>query len=207
MQTLNMMFNLATGQVLDFGNSKSRRLQVMIGGLLGSLVLVVLWGWAAGSRDLSLLLANTYKLPLIVLMSTLVALPAGLLSRKLLNSPYRSSDFIGSYSSGLLSAGLVMAVLAPLLALFYNTSAVVGPIIAEGSVALALLVGGLIFLRGVLVRSKAEGIKGAAVLIPVVVVLALQGLAIMQLIAMAGHILPESTAITTGIDGLLKLSL
>lgn len=203
MQTYSMLLNLAWGRSVNLGESRAQRMQIIIGGLLSALVLAVFWGWAAGSRDWALVLANTYKMPLIVMASALISLPAGLLALKLSNAPYRSSELMASYSSGLLSGTLVLAVLAPLLALYYNTSAFAGPILAEGSVGLAILVGALIFLRGVMQRSK-DGPKNWQVWIPVLVVLVLQAIAIFQLIALVSPILPDTTLFTQGIDSVVN---
>jgi len=204
MQTVATLLNLACGrQALADDDSRAKRLQIVIGGMLASLLLSSLWGLAAGSGDLALALANVYKLPMVVLLSTLSALPAGLLAWKLVGARYRASELLASYSSGILSGTMVLAVLSPLVALYYHSSQWAGPVLAMGTVFLALIVASVIFIRGLVSRVKDEASK-ISYLLPIVVVLVMLLATLVQLIALASPILPELTVFDGGLDRMIQ---
>jgi hypothetical protein len=94
---------------------------------------------------------------------------------------------------------LVLAVLAPLVALYYHSSAWAGPVLGMGSAMLALGAGTIMFVRGVVRRLEPGATKGA-VLLPVTVVLGMQLATLLQLGALAAPIFPERTPFSGGID-------
>ena len=197
------LLNLACGQELVAGrDGRASRLQAVISALLAALVLAGLWGAAAGSRLLSLSLANLYKLPMIVLLTALSAIPAGLVTWKLIAAQYRATDLTLSYALGVFAGTLVMAVLAPLVALYYHSSSWAGPALGMGSVFLAITVGAAIFVRNLVLRVPAEVARWTVVL-PAVVLLAMQLASLVQLVAIASPILPEITVFDGGIDRII----
>ncbi|MBN2360336.1 MAG: hypothetical protein JXR83_12860 [Deltaproteobacteria bacterium] len=203
MNTVATLLNLACGRpALADDDSHAQRLQIVIGGLLAAVALASLWGLAAGCRVLPVAIGNLYKLPMIVLLSTLGAVPAGLLAWKLTGAEYRATDLLANFTSGVLSGTLVLVVLSPIVALYYHSSAWAGPMLALGSVFLALFVGSLIFVRGV-GRRVGEGWKKWSVVLPVVVTIAMQLATLLQLIAIASPILPEVTVFDGGLDRVL----
>jgi len=200
MNTVATLLNLACGRpALDDDDSHARRLQIVIGGLLAAIALASVWGLAAGCRVLPVAISNLYKLPMVVLLSTLGAVPAGLLAWKLTGAQYRATDLLANFTSGVLSGTLVLAVLSPILALYYHSSAWAGPMLALGSVFVALFVGSLIFVRGVGRRVGANW-KSWSVVLPVVVTIVMQLATLLQLIAIASPILPEVTVFDGGLD-------
>ena len=54
--------------------------------IAAALALASLWGIAAGSASASLAMANAYKVPMVILLSALTALPAGLVTLRLTNA-------------------------------------------------------------------------------------------------------------------------
>jgi hypothetical protein len=197
------LLNLACGQELVAGrDGRASRLQAVISALIAALVLAGLWGAAAGSRLLSLSLANLYKLPMIVLLTALSAIPAGLVTWKLIAAQYRATDLTLSYALGVFAGTLVMAVLAPLVALYYHSSSWAGPALGMGSVFLAITVGAAIFVRNLVLRVPAEVARWTVVL-PAVVLLAMQLASLVQLVAIASPILPEITVFDGGIDRIM----
>jgi len=204
MQTVATLLNLACGrQALADDDSQAKRLQIVVGGLLASLVLSSLWGLAAGSSDLALALANVYKLPMIVLLSSLSAVPAGLLAWKLVGARYRSTELLASYSSGILSGTMVLAVLSPLVALYYHSSQWAGPVLALGTVFLALIVASIIFIRGLITRVREQS-KIIHYMLPILVVVVMLLATLVQLIAVASPILPELTVFDGGLDRMIQ---
>jgi hypothetical protein len=206
MKTISTLLNLACGRdALADDDSRAKRIQIIIGGILGALVLSSIWGIAAGSRELAVALPNLYKLPMIILVSTLSALPAGLLTWKLTGAPYRSSEIGASYSSGVLSGGLVLAVLAPIVALYYHSSETAGPVLAMGSVFLALVVAFIIFSRSLYRRVSLHAPK-ITMILPALVVILMFIATLVQLIHLASPILPEQTIFDGGVDRMLQNS-
>lgn len=83
---------------------------------------------------------------MVVLLSALCAVPGGLLAWKLCSSPLRPSELLVSFATSIMSGTLVMAVLAPLIALYYQTSAWMGPMLGLASTFTALTVATVTFL-------------------------------------------------------------
>jgi len=197
------LLNLACGRPLpEEEDGRSRRLQLVAAALLASLVFAGLWGLAAGSSSPVLALANLYKVPMVVLVSTLAAIPAGLLTWKLSGADCRATDLLLSFATAVFAASLVLATSAPLVALYYHSSTWAGPALALGSVLLAVATGLLLFGRGVWLRLS--GMTSRLRVVPAVLVLAVVQLAcLVQLVALASPILPEWTLFDGGIDAFL----
>lgn len=200
MGTLVTLIDIACGRAIPAeDDGRSRRLQLVVFALLASLVFAAAWGLAVGSRSAGLAIANVYKVPMVVLLSCAFAAPAGLLAWRLSGTRVRGSDLALGFAGGVFGGTLVLAVLAPLVALYYHSSAWAGPVLGIGSAGLALLAGTIMFVRGV-VRRLAPGTKKRTVLLPVAVTLAMQLLTLLQLTALASPIFPERTALSGGID-------
>lgn len=204
MNNFMMIFNLACGQHLpEQEDCRARRLQLTVMALLGAMVLSGLWGMAAGSSSLSQALANVLKVPMVVLISSLVALPAGLLTWKLSGARMRGTDLVVSLAAGVFCGTAVMAVMAPVVALYYHSSAWAGPFLGMGSVWTAIAVGAVIFVRNALHRASA-GARKRDVFFPVAVTAVMHLAVMMQLVALAAPILPELTVFDGGIDQLMS---
>ncbi|MCC7383620.1 MAG: hypothetical protein IT384_17400 [Deltaproteobacteria bacterium] len=203
MQTFVTLLDLACGQPFRAEDDvRSRRWQLIVAAALASLACAAIWGLAAGSGDLRLALANVYKVPMVILLSTLCAVPAGLLTWKLTGSELRLTDLLIGFFTGVFAGTLVLAVLAPLVALYYHTSAWAGPMLGLGSTFTALLVATIVFIRGV-VRRAPPNLARAPLLMPVLVVVAMQLATLIQFIAVASPILPETTVFDGGIDQMI----
>ena len=200
MGALVTMLDIACGRPIPVEDSgRWRRLQLVVFALLASLVFAAAWGLAAGSRSAVLAVANLYKVPMVVLLSCAFAAPAGLLAWRLSGTRVRGSDLALGFAGGVFGGTLVLAVLAPLVALYYHSSAWAGPLLGIGSAGLALLVGTLMFVRGVVCRLE-PGTRKRSVLLPVAVTVAMQLLTLLQLASLASPIFPERTAFSGGID-------
>ena len=200
MGTLVTLIDIACGRPIPAADDgRSRRLQLVVFALLASLVFAAAWGMAAGSRSAALAVANLYKVPMVVLLSCAFAAPAGLLAWRLSGTRVRGSDLALGFAGGVFGGTLVLAVLAPLVALYYHSSAWAGPVLGIGSAVLALLAGTVMFVRGVMRRLE-PGTRKRTVLLPVAVTLAMQLLTLVQLASLASPIFPERTAFSGGID-------
>ena len=188
----------------DGDESVARKLQLTIACAVAALLFSAIWGIAAGSGAASLALANTLKVPLVILLSALCAIPAGLLALELSGIRYGAADLLLSFASGVFAGSLVLAVLAPLVAVYYHTSALVGSKLAIGSVFAAIAVGVMIFARSAYARAGDRSNR-VAVTIAVAAFSAILLIAMVQFVAIAAPILPDASAFDGGIDTLMGL--
>jgi hypothetical protein len=179
-------------------DGRARRLQLVIAALLASLVFALIWGIAVGVRVPHLMFANTWKVPLVIFLSSAFAAPAGLLTWKLSEAKCRATDLLLGFASGVFTGTLILAVLGPVVALYYESSAWAGPVLAQVAIAIALASGSIVFARGVMARHG----KDKRTLLPIAVFKVVQIATLLQLIALVSPILPERTHADHGIDGL-----
>lgn len=202
MTTLLTLLDIACGRPIPAHDAgPARRLQLVVFALLASMIFAGAWGVAAGSQTTGMAVANLYKVPMVVLLSCAFAAPAGLLAWRLSGAAVRGSDLALGFAGGVFGGTLVLAVVAPLLALYYHSSAWAGPVLGIGSAILALVTGTVMFVRGT-IRRLPPGTSRMAVLLPVAVTLGMQVLTLVQLAAIAAPIFPERTLFSGGIDRL-----
>ena len=202
-QTFRTLLDLAGGEPLADDLGRAKRLQLLTSAGLLSVVFAAVWGLAAGSGSLQLALANVYKVPMVVLLSALSAVPIGLLTNRLLGSKMRPGDLIACLAASVFAGSLVLAVLSPLVAVYYHTSTWAGPTLALASAGLATLASVALFLRSALASGPGvDRFKNVAV--PVATVATMQLAVMVQLIALASPILPEETRFDGGIDQLVQ---
>ncbi len=200
MNLIVRLLNLACGQPLPpEDDGRARRLQLVLAALLLSLLFALVWGVAVGIRVPQLMMANAWKVPLVIFLSSAFAIPAGLLTWKLSQAKCRASDLLLGFSGGVFTGTLVLAVLGPVVALYYESSQWAGPILAQAVIGLSLLSGLVVFSRSVM--SRLEGNRRTVVL-PILAFNAIQIATLLQLIALVSPILPEHTHADHGIDGL-----
>ncbi len=204
MRSLSLLLSFAAGHPLpDEDDGPARRLQLGVLAWLAALVFAAIFGAAAGSSSLGLALGNVVKLPVVVLLSTLCALPAGFLAWKLSGEAISGSNLLLSFGSAVFSGTLVLAALSPLVALYYHTSAWAGPALGVGTVFLSLFVASALFVRGASARVK-EKRSRKGIIAPVFVLLFMQSATLLQLVALASPILPEVTVFDGGVDRILE---
>lgn len=204
MTTFLKLFDLAGGAPLpEEADGPAHRIRLMTAALLAACGLAAIYGLAAGSTDIGLAVSNLYKMPMVVVLSALAAIPAALVAWKLTGAVTRATDLLMGLAAGNLTGTLVLAVLAPVVALYYHTSGWLGGTLALGAAALAMLVGVVTMLRGVASRIP-EGASNGAVAIPVMVMVAMQLAVMVQLIYVASPILPEITVFDGGMDAVLS---
>ncbi len=108
-----------------------------------------------------------------------------------------------SFSTAMFGGALVLAALAPIVAIYYHTSAIVGVPLALGSVIAAIAIAALIFARSVYQRLPTVGSRKAS-LFAVALLVLLYCAALVQFIALASPIIGELTPFDTGVDGWLR---
>jgi hypothetical protein len=178
----------------------SRHAQSLLQRAGRTLVMAAAWGVAAGSARPMLALLNVYKVPMVLTLSLLVALPAVLVTRSLFRIAVSPLELLTAIVTGLERGALVLIGFAPLIAVYAYTSQWVSPVLAQWSGGLALLCG-LTSLCVELTRLQAP--KGALLALSIVTAVAL-GLSMVQLISLATPVLPVHTAFGAGIDGMIR---
>ena len=179
--------------------SRSHQIVLAISALFAGLVLSSLWGLAAGSTSATLAVANAYKVPMVIFLSALTALPAGLVTLRLVNATLPAHKLVGSFATSIFGGTLVLATLAPLVAIYYHTSSIAGLPIVLGSVFVALATASLLFGRSV-ARQLAGDPRRRASLVAVGVLVALYLAALLQFVAMASPIIASATPFEGGFD-------
>ena len=202
MRTFSNLLDAARGRGVDKLGPAERVRLISAAGLF-SLVFAALWGVAAGSTSPMLAGANALKVPMVVLFSSLAALPAGLLAVRLSGSTEKTSELALSFSSAVFAGTLVAGVLAPIVAIYYQTSNWAGPYLGMGSVFLSIGVAALLFFRNA-VRGVPKAEQSSRV-IPKIVLAVVTLAALPQLIALASPILPETTVFDAGVDSVVKV--
>ncbi len=206
MSLFSTILDLACGRELPAEKKgAASRGTLAIAALFFALLLSSVWGAAVGSKVIPLAIANTYKLPIILLAALTAALPVALLSWKLGATPGRASRLVLPACVGLFSAALVLAVSSPILALYYHSSQWAGPLLAQGSVVAAIVVGLLTFVRALFVVCDEDTARLTLVL-PICVLSGTHLAALLQLIALWSPLLPERTTFDQGIDQLADKS-
>ena len=177
------------------------RAHLIAGSLLGALAFAGLWGLAAGSGSLAQAVASGFKAPMVLLLSALSALPAGVLAVKLAGVDLRARDLVASFASALMGGGLVLAALAPIVAIYFHTSARYGIELGVGSVFAALAIGAVVLVRNLHARLKPAAPRVIA-WIPAALLCALFGIALVQFVALASPIMGGPTVFDAGVDRL-----
>jgi hypothetical protein len=171
-----------------------------------ALVLSSLWGVAAGSASASLAVANAYKVPMVILLSALTALPAGLVTLRLTNAKLSAVELASAFALAIFGGTLVLATLAPLVAIYYHTSSKAGVPVAMGSVFISLGTATLLFGRSVarrVLEKTGDATTGrAASLLAVIVLVTLFVAALAQYVAVASPIIGEVTRFDGGFDSM-----
>jgi len=199
---LSQLMTLTTGGQLARPLTRAQETMFAVLAIAAALALSSLWGIAAGSSASALALANAYKVPMVVLLSALTALPAGLVALKLTNAKLSATDLASTFALAIFGGTLVLATLAPLVAIYYHTSSKAGVPIALGSVFVALGTATLLFGRAVgrrVLANTGSATSGrAASLLAVIVLVTLFVAALMQYVAVASPIIGE---VGTRFDG------
>ncbi len=204
MDRILSLFDLLSGKPLSKEEEgTTHRMQLVVHATLATMVFAAIYGLAAGSTELGLALGNVIKMPMVILLSALTALPVGLVTWKLTGAPNRASDLVIGVAAGNFSAALVMATLAPLVALYYHSSGYLGGALALGVGGLALLIGLFSVVRAVLSRAGGNLVRKSKVGLPLAALICVQLLSLVQYIHIASPILPELTVFDGGMDAIV----
>jgi len=199
MQTnLSQLMSVTCGADDAIPDSRAHQVMLAITALFAGLLLSSLWGLAAGSTSAALSLANAYKVPMVILLSAITALPAGLVTLRFTNAALSARELVGAFATSIFGGTLVLAVLAPLVAIYYHTSAKAGLPLALGSVFVSLATASLLFGRAVARRVANRPKRGSLLAVAVLVTLFLA--ALLQFVALASPIIATDTPFDGGFD-------
>jgi hypothetical protein len=203
MHAITSLIELTGGQKSAVeGDGPARRTRLALMATAASCVGASLFGLAAGSADGGLAAANLLKLPMVVVLSAVAALPAGLLAWKVTDAKIRVTDLLVSLAAANMTATMVLTAAAPLVALYYVTDSTWGGPLAMGTCFLAIGVGGFTYFRAIKLRLP-EDVSRRQIWIPLAVLIIFQLIALVQLVGIASPILPEVTPFSGGADGLV----
>lgn len=187
--------------------SSAERIQLTLLALAAALLCGAIWGLGAGSSAFSLALANTWKVPLVLLMSVATALPAAVLAFKIFGAKASPSEVTLPIATGVFAGCAMLATLSPLVGIFYLTSTHVGPAVAMGTVGLGLLIAIFVMARNTMRIGAKRGESKSTIwvrMIPVAIFCVLQLGTLMQCVHLTNGMLPEQTFFDDGIDGMVK---
>lgn len=179
---------------------RARRLLLAVSALLASVALAGLWGLAANA-GLPEALANGLKVPMLLAVSGVASLPITLLAWKLVGGARgRATDLVLAYGAAVFGGTMVLALLAPIVALYQHSSAWAGPWIALGSAACGFVVACALFVRALRRLIGDAPLRG--VLFPVALLAVTQLATLGQLAAVTTPVFGQRTAFGRGIDAL-----
>lgn len=169
-------------------------------GLLGAVLLAAVWGLGANASAPHAL-ANALKVPMLVVVSGAASLPVTALAWKLLvGHRARPRSLFLAYASAVFTGTLVLALLAPIVALYQHSSVVAGPWIAIVSAVLGFVAGACVFVR---VLKKLGSPDGAGQRIAIVMLLVIKLATLAQLASVLPPIFGQRTLFGRGVDGLV----
>lgn len=197
------LLDLAAGR-LDRAAPAEETLRLVAAAALAVTALAALYGVAVGSTEPVLALHNAWKVPMVLVLSAATALPAGVLAHHLAGAKRPGVDLLVGLAAGNLSAAMVLASMAPLVAIYYQTSEVFGGFLAICAGFLALAVGIPSGARATLRRRDEEEARSPMLSVALAVTVVVQMAALLQFIHVASPILPEITPFADGLDGLLR---
>src|SRR3970282_1371429 len=119
---LSELMTITCGGEIARPTTRARDAMFAVFAIAAGLVLSSLWGIAAGSASASLAMANAYKVPMVILLSALTALPAGIVALRLTNARLHPAQLASAFATSIFGGTLVLATLAPLVAIYYHTS-------------------------------------------------------------------------------------
>mgnify|MGYP006280030331 CR=1 FL=1 len=203
MRLLAKLPQLIGGKKVDIEEEGSaRRIRLALAAAAATALASALFGVAVGCTDTGLLLGNIYKVPMVVILSALAALPAGLLAGKLMETEMDTSHIITSLASANFTGSLVLLAAAPVVALYYLTGSAFSGHIGLAAAFIAEIVAAWIFFRAANER-RPEEVKKREIFLPLLVIMSIQVIALVQMIGIASPILPEVTPFSHGFDGLV----
>jgi hypothetical protein len=204
MQPIVALFDLVSARTsapaLPLG--RNQRLFLAAFGVLCAIAFAAIWGLAVSATTAPAALANAVKVPMLLIVSGAVSLPAVILCWKLTAAEgAAASDLFAGYSVAVFGGTLVLAVLSPLVALYAHSSSFAGPYVALASAVVGLAAGVALFGRA-LHRLLPPSAPRRTLALPVALMLVVQLATLSQLASVVSPVFAHRTQFGRGIDGL-----
>jgi Kef-type K+ transport system membrane component KefB len=168
--------------------------------ILASIGCAALWGLAANATGVSSALANAVKVPMLLIVSAIAAMPPVLVFARFSGlGRAKASDIAIGYGAAMFAGTLVLAVLAPIVALYQHSSTWAGPYVAMGSAVVAFISAVLLFVR-VVGRLTAPEASRAPIVAPAILMMVVQLAVLSQLASVVSPIFDRRTPFGKGID-------
>lgn len=203
MSRLKTLWHLIGGHPLpEEEDGPAARTQIAVLAAFASAALAALFGVALAGSDPSYIPGNLIRMPLVILLASAAALPPALLAWRVSGTERPVSDMALGLASGTFTGCLVLAVLSPLVILYGATSAWLGPVLALGTAAAGVAIGLFTTWRSVRIRSSESEFPRRSIP-PLVVMVLVHLLALTQLVSISS-LMPESTFLDDGIEGMAE---
>lgn len=181
-----------------FGGSERLLLAVIT--LLSALACCAGWGALVGAASHHAM-ADAIVAPVILLASGLTALPLTLFVARVFARGMRVTDLLLAYATGAFAGGAVLLLAAPLVSLYQHSSTLIGHLIGPCSALMGVAFGGFVFVRTLGKLASTREARRSLIL-PTLLLLALQALGIAQLASVMPPLFEQRTTIGHGIDAL-----
>lgn len=202
MSRLGQLWRLAGGHRLEEeDHGPAQRTRLMLLATVASALLAAAFGAAIAGGDPAQIAANLYRMPLVVLLASAACLPPALLAWRLVGSKRPASDLAMGLAAGTFTGTLLLACLAPVVALYGHTSTWLGPVLAMLVAAAGVGTGLVTTWRAVLVRAGESWQLKASVVVPLLVLGAVHLATLTQLVAISS-LMPEVTFLDEGLEGM-----
>jgi hypothetical protein len=183
--------------------TETRSTYLTLNAALLSVLAAALWGAAVGCTEPALALSNAYKVPMVLVLSLVGAVPPALLWLRLSGSSLSTLALVGSAAQGTFAGTMWLLALCPLVGLYFYTSSWAGPVLAMLGSVLALGAGFRVMLKR-LVEHASSPADAAIALRCGIALCVLQLLVLWQLVSLVSPLLPDASPFAGGIDGLRR---
>jgi hypothetical protein len=188
--------NLAPSEATENASKSRKLLAICIASLL-ALGEASLWGVVVGTHG-HLALSNILTVPMLIAASALSALPLALFALKLTSQKVHATDLLLAYTSAAFAGCTTLLLLAPLVAIYQQSSALIGGAVGPVSTFVAFAVGACVFFRSLL---KVQGTSALGPLVvPVILLIVVQAASLMQLASLSNPLFGTRTTLGHGID-------
>jgi hypothetical protein len=145
-------------------------------------------------------LSNVLTVPMLIAASALSALPLSLFALKLTSQKVHATDLLLAYTSAAFAGCTTLLLLAPLVAIYQQSSSLIGPAVGPVSAFIAFAVGACVFFRSLL-KVQGTGALGALA-VPVLLLIVVQAASLVQLASLSKPLFGARTSIGHGIDAI-----
>lgn len=190
--------NLAASEATENASRSRKLLAICISSLL-ALGASALWGVVVGAHG-HLAVSNVLTVPMLIAASALSALPLSLFALKLTSQKVHATDLLLAYTSAVFTGCTTLLLLAPLVAIYQQSSTLIGGAVGPVSTFIAFAVGACVFFRSLL---KVQGTRAlGALAIPVLLLIVVQAASLMQLASLSTPLFGTRTTLGHGIDAI-----